>query len=243
MRKSILFLIAGMLMVSSVVAQSFVIKDKSGVEVTGQTVDHICPPADGFVSLGMDVFNVSDARKNVKVRKHEMAMVEGSEISICWLACYPPFIFETPDPINIEPGTFSPNFTGDITYLTTQGTTTAKFVFFDVDNPTDSSFVIVNFIIGTLGLNDNPAALSNLSNAYPNPASSNVYFDYSLPSNTGNAQIRINNLLGTTVREITLDKNEGKAQLDVNSLKNGIYFYSLMINNSATITRKFVVKR
>ena len=243
MRKSILFLITGMLMASSVVAQSLVIKDKTGVDKTGQTIDHICTPGEGFVSLGMDVFNVSDSRKSVKVRKHELSLVEGSEISICWQSCYPPFVFETPDPIQIEPGTFSPNFTGDITYGSTQGTTTVKFVFFDINNPNDSSFIVINFIIGTLGLQDGPITLSNLPNAYPNPATSSVYFDYSLPTYAGNAQIRINNLLGTTVREISLEKNEGKAQLDVSSLKNGIYFYSLMINNSATITRKFVVKR
>jgi hypothetical protein len=245
MKKILPLILIGLLMGISSFAQSLVIKDKSGVEVTGQSIDFICAPSTGyaFQSLGLDVFNTSGSAKNVKVRRYYNSVVDSSEISICWLSCYPSHVWETPDPITIDPGTFSPSFTGDITYFSPQGTTAAKFVFFDMDNATDSSFVIVNYVIGTLGVPSEPLEKIRLANAYPNPASNNVNFEYKLPANVSEANIKVTNLLGTIIDNIILDKTEGKAILNVNSLKNGIYFYSLVINNSATITRKFVVKR
>ena len=246
MKRLLLSLSAGLLMVSTVFSQSFVVKDKEGNEVTGQTIDHYCAPSTGYamVSLGLDVFNVATTAKNVKVRKYDFNLVEGSTSSICWASCYQPNVFETPEPILIEPGTFSPNFTGDLSYGAIQGTSTVKFVFFDIDNSQDSSFVVINFIIGTLGVN-NPAAIKSatVSNAYPNPAVSATNIDYRLPSGVSNAKIKINTLLGTTIREISLSNSEGKAQVDVTNLPNGIYVYTLFVNNSAVATRKFVVQR
>lgn len=244
MKRLLLSLSAGLLMVSAVFSQSFVVKDKEGNEVSGQTIDYYCAPSYGFGSVGLDVFNVATTAKNVKVRKYDNSLVEGSFSNICWVACYPDFVYETPDPILIEPGTFSPNFTGDITYGAIQGTSSVKFVFFDMDNAQDSSFVVINFIIGTLGVN-NPAAIKSatVSNAYPNPAVSATNIDYRLPSGVSNAKIKINTLLGTTIREVSLSNSEGKAQVDVTNLPNGIYVYTLFVNNSAVATRKFVVQR
>jgi hypothetical protein len=103
---------------------------------------------------------------------------------------------------------------------------------------------VIDFIVGTLGMNNNQFVTSDvIMNAYPNPASGNINFDYKLPASVARASIKVTNLLGTIIDNITLEKTEGKISLNVNNLKNGIYFYSLMINNSATITRKFVVKR
>jgi len=243
MKKLILFLVIGLFGISTGYSQSLVIKDKSGNEKTGQTIDFLCTPSIGYGSIELDVFNVSGSRKSVKVRRYDIALGDSAEITMCWLSCYPAFVTESPDAILIEPGAFSPNFTGDIAYHSPLGTSTSKFVFFDVDNPVDSSFITVNFVIGYLGVNNNHLLLSEISNAYPNPASGNVNFDYKLPAYTNNARIRVINLLGTVIDELTLEKTEGKASLNVSNLKNGIYFYSLMINNSATITRKFVVKR
>jgi Secretion system C-terminal sorting domain len=245
MKKILPLLIIGLLMGISSFAQSLVIKDKSGVDVTGQSIDFICSPTTGyaFQSIGLDVYNTSNMAKNVKVRRYFNSVVDSSEISICWLSCYPSHIWETPDPIRIDPGAFSTNFTGDITYYSPQGTTAVKFVFFDIDNAADTSFVIVNYVIGTLGVPTEPVDQIRLAHAYPNPASNNVNFDYKLPVNITEANIKVTNLLGTIIDIIILDKTEGKAILNVNNLKNGIYFYSLIINNSATITRKFVVKR
>ncbi|MBW6490171.1 MAG: T9SS type A sorting domain-containing protein [Lentimicrobium sp.] len=224
-------------------AQSLVLKDKDGVDVTGQTIDYYCTPGYSFASLGLDVYNVSDAAKSVKVRKTDIQMVEGSASMICWEACYPAHVIETPDPLRIDAGSYVTNFTGDLSYGTTQGSSVVKFTFFDETNQSDTSFVIINYIIGTLGVNNNSILRAEISNAYPNPTIDLTSVDYKIPQNVNGAYIRVNNLLGTTVSEIKLKSVQGKVAIDVSNLKDGVYFYSLIINNSATQTRKFVVKR
>lgn len=226
-------------------AQSLKLIDKDGNDITGQTVDKLCVDAEGLGSFKLDVQNTATVAKTVKVRKVEMSMLNGIYgLTMCWVECYAPFVFETPESLVIDAGAISTNFEGDITYPETlKGSSTAKFVFFDVDNPSDTSFVIVNYHIGPLSIAENLMKSLKVSNAYPNPASSMVNFDYKLPQNANNAKINISNLLGTTVSTIELIKTEGKASLNVNNLKDGVYFYTLVVNNAATVTRKFVVKR
>lgn len=244
MKKILLSVLLGFMIFSPVLAQSLVIKDKAGAVVTGQTIDHYCTPGYGFVSVGLDVFNVSETAKSVKVRKADIQMVQGSLSAICWVACYPDWVLETPDAIRIDPGAYSPNFTGDLTYGSIQGSSQVKFTFFDESNQSDTSFVIINYIIGTLGVNNNPSITrAEISNAYPNPAVNMTYVDYKIPQNVAGAYIKINSLLGSTVAEIPLTSGQGKAPIDISNFKDGVYFYSLIINNSATQTRKFVVKR
>ncbi len=244
MKKILLSLIIGTFILSVGNAQSLVIKDKTGVDVTGQVLEHYCAPGAGFVSLGLDVFNVSSADKNVKVRKYDLLLADSTASNICWASCYPDFVMETPEPLLIEAGSFVTNFTGDLSYRSIQGLSSVKFVFFDMDNQNDSSFVTINFIVGTLGI-DNAASLKSatVSNAYPNPAVSVVNIEYKLPAGVRNASIKVNNLLGNAIQEITLSNAEGKVTIDVANLSNGVYFYSLIVDNSAIATRKFIVKR
>lgn len=247
MKRTLLF-IASLLFLASAYAQtqsSFKLIDKDGNDVTGQTVDKLCVDAEGLGSFKVDVQNTSGAAKTVKVRKIENNMLEGVYgLTICWVSCYAPFVYESPDAITIDAGTVCTNFEGDLTYPTgLKGTSNVKFVFFDVDNPTDTSYVIVNYHIGPLSVAENLMKAVKVSNAYPNPATSMVYFDYKLPSNSTNAKISISNLLGTIVSTVDLIKNEGKASINVSNLRDGVYFYSLLVNNTATVTRKFVVKR
>lgn len=244
MKKTILSFCITVLLTVGASAQSLVIKDKSGNVITGNTVEFFCDQTAGYGSFKADVVNSSSTAKTVKVRKWELSMIpEVQGITICWLSCYPPFVFEVPDAMVIEPGATNTNFEGDITYLLgTLGAASTKFVFFDVDNPSDTSFIIVNYNIGNVGV-ENLVKNTKVSNAYPNPANKMVYIDYKLPAASNNAKIKVSNLLGTTVEVIDLLNTEGKAGVNVSNLKNGVYFYSIMINNSALITRKFIVKR
>ncbi len=76
-------------------------------------------------------------------------------------------------------------------------------------------------------------SLSNIS-IYPNPAVSEL----NIVNMEGVDQIRIVNLLGETVANYMV--SGPSASVNVNKLSNGIYFVSLLNDNSVMLTRKFI---
>ncbi|MCC5943941.1 MAG: T9SS type A sorting domain-containing protein [Bernardetiaceae bacterium] len=81
-----------------------------------------------------------------------------------------------------------------------------------------------------------------ISNAYPNPATEYVNFDYQLESMHSEAKITILNLLGSVVKEYKLDAFENKIQIPVHAFKSGVYFYRVSIDNQNVTTKKFIIK-
>ena len=124
------------------------------------------------------------------------------------------------------------------------GVTIIRYTFFDDDNPNDSTHFFVNFNAGPVGIDDLTKNTKNsFSLAYPNPASNQVSFDYTLSDQTINAYIRVHNLLGTVVKETRLDYFSGKLILDVCDLNEGFYFYSIVVNNEVIDTKRLVISR
>jgi len=69
---------------------------------------------------------------------------------------------------------------------------------------------------------------------YPNPANAIL----NIANIEGVDQIKIANLLGQTISTISVSGNS--VALNVNNLKSGIYFVSLLKDNSVIVTRKFI---
>ena len=92
-----------------------------------------------------------------------------------------------------------------------------------------------------MGINDITTSDVYFSEAYPNPASGTISFNYSLPEKT-NAKIYITNILGAKVADVELNANSGKQIISTNELNAGIYFYSLIVNDKVFCTRKLVIK-
>jgi hypothetical protein len=74
---------------------------------------------------------------------------------------------------------------------------------------------------------------SNIS-MYPNPVTSQL----NIVNMEGVDQIRVLNLLGETVSNYAVSGTT--AAIGVNNLPNGIYFISLLKDNSVMVTRKFI---
>ncbi len=84
---------------------------------------------------------------------------------------------------------------------------------------------------------------SNTSvNAYPNPASGGVNIVYELPVDLKEAKLAVFNVLGNKVLEMPLNSVSGLEELNISGLNNGMYFYSVMINNNLYGTKKLIVK-
>ncbi|MBL7905786.1 MAG: T9SS type A sorting domain-containing protein [Bacteroidales bacterium] len=230
--------------IANIAANSFEVTYAGSVITNNQEITIQNEPNHDPSEIAAIVKNINTIGVNAKVRKYDLSLLENTSSNICWgPSCYPPFVFDTPEAVNLASGASDESFRGDYTHGGVQGASKVRFTVYNVDNANDTLSFVVNYIIGYVGVDDFTVSNPEVSAAFPNPATSSISFNYRLPSSSTGAKVKITSLLGTVVDEIILDKTEGKANINVSNLKNGIYFYSLMLNNSAAITRKFVVKR
>ncbi len=94
----------------------------------------------------------------------------------------------------------------------------------------------------TIASTTNEADKIEISEAYPNPATHYIQFDYRLTDRMSEGKITVFNLLGSVVGEHRLNNYDNRLQIPVHNLKAGIYFYTISVNNKSLITKKFVVK-
>ncbi|MEZ5198264.1 MAG: T9SS type A sorting domain-containing protein [Bacteroidales bacterium] len=132
-------------------------------------------------------------------------------------------------------------FVGDHNPNGETGVTKVEYTFYDMNNTDDKVSFIVNY--DATETNDIKDMLMDysISNAYPNPANTYVSINYDFKGNR-NAKIAIYNLLGTAVKEIELTESFGTLKVNTSDLIEGIYFYSLLINNESISTHKLIIK-
>jgi hypothetical protein len=122
-----------------------------------------------------------------------------------------------------------------------EGKTKVKYTFCAQDNLADNVSVYVNLSPSVLATDEDKSALFNISKAYPNPANLFVSIDYH-KNELDNASIAFYNLLGKEVKEVKLENLQGTITINTSDFIEGIYFYSLKINDEVTQTQKLIVK-
>jgi len=210
----------------------------------GATIQVVGDPSAEAIQAKLSVKNISAKSLDVKAKKviHEGDTLPGTTNYFCWGLCFPPFVYESPNVLTIEPGATNEEFYGDYTAFNIPGISRVMFVFFDANQPNDSVAVTVEFNASPASVGDMAKSVK-FSEAYPNPATSVVNVDYALTTGISRASVVLTNMLGSRVKEIVLTEQTGRIQIPVSELVNGIYFYSLVANDQVILTRKFVVKR
>ncbi len=187
----------------------------------------------------IDVKNISSSTKAVKCAREDITIVPGASNSFCWGLCYPPTTDTSAVSVDIDAGGMYTEFSGDYFPDGNEGASTIKYTYYDELNPSDKISVVV--VYSTLvGIND-PVDYK-LSAAYPNPANSFVKFDYDVSEISDNSKVVIYNLLGSAVKEVRIDNSFGSLKISTSDFKEGIYFYSLVVNNEPTKTQKLIIK-
>lgn len=243
MKKVLLSLLIIFSLSLTTTAQMFELYHEGNLVEMGDEMTVIGNPSNAEIVVEMSIKNISSATVSVKCRKMEVEIVTGSQNYFCWGLCFSSFIFLSPNNIDIPSGEISNEFSGHIMPAGTAGVTKMCYSFFDVENPNDSTYFYVNFNATLVGLEDLSQNEAFVSNPYPNPATSQVSFDYNLPFGTSSATVSVHNLLGAKVKEIELPGVEGKTTVNVNDLNDGIYFYSVSINNRIVETKRLVISR
>jgi hypothetical protein len=80
-----------------------------------------------------------------------------------------------------------------------------------------------------------------LGDNYPDPFSTETTIPFKLEEKTSGL-IVVKDILGKIITQYNINSNENKIVLKTKNWENGMYFYSLIINNELLFTKKMIVK-
>lgn len=189
----------------------------------------------------MQVRNITSEPMKVLIEKEIIQDLEGVMNSFCWGMCFGPDTFVSPEAIDIPAGevntdelSFHALYPDDL-----YGDVIIKYYAYEERNPDQRISIIVRFRKSGVGVNENVHTMT-LGQAYPNPATNTVSFNYSFG---GNLCAVVYNLVGQEVMRQELNANDGQLSFSVADLQGGIYFCTMLVDGRAVSTQKFVVKK
>ena len=188
----------------------------------------------------INIRNLSNQNIKVVVEQVVLEPAVGAMVSMCWGQCLAPGNHIVSDTVGISAQTLSDEIFSAHCSFTEGETGVVKAIYYayDFNNPDDKTSIIV-----LSGETANVAEHSiSLGQAYPNPASTQVNFNYNCDGNS-DINVLVYNLLGQEVKAQSVCGSHGKICIPVDDLQPGIYFCSFQVNNEAVRTEKFIVKR
>ena len=189
----------------------------------------------------MQLRNLTSGDLNVIVEKEVLEDLEGTMNFFCWGQCFSNTIFVSA-PVTVAANSLN---TDDLSFHTlfeetVFGKVLVRYSAYDERNPDER--VTINVVFNKSGVGVRETAPVHFGQAYPNPASSMVNFDYTV--NAGDiASVSVYNLLGQEVRNQQVNNLQGHLSISVADLNEGIYFCKLFVNGQSVKTEKFVVKK
>ncbi len=241
-RKSI-FTLMFLTVIGWVSAQSLQFELNGTVYTEGESIVCNTQSEWGEFIQDMQLRNLTGQDMNILVEKEVLDDIEGCMNYFCWGMCFSPDIIVSPNPVAVaansvtEEGALSFHAMFDETIF---GKVQVKYYAYDERHPEEKVSIVVVFHKSGAGVDEQ--VRYNLGHAYPNPASTEVRFDYEL-SGSENASVSVYNLLGQEVLREELNIAQGQVSFSVADLNEGIYFCNLKVNGQAVSTEKFIVKK
>lgn len=242
MRKLLLFLIFSGIFFFGSYGQEIQIFNSQNIQIPNNSVIQVYGNHTDMQIISLfGIKNSSLKDISLSVTKEVIQNADGSDNSFYWGSKIEKN--ETPtNTLSLAPDQLIEDFSTVYNPNFSKGTSLIRYSFFDTNNPHITTTITIEYI--TNGINESAKFKPELtlSDAYPNPAESMVYFDYTLPGNIFEAKIIIRTLLGSIVAESYLKADHGKEAINVEELIEGIYFYSLMVGSDIKLTKKLIVK-
>jgi len=199
-------------------------------------------PDSGMIVLDtLDVNNISSSTMEIKCIRTILQNVDSTVNSFCWGVCYPPFMDTSSVSVTVPSQGISIEFVGDHDPAGQSGVVKVKYAFYDIHTPGNQTAVIVNYDHTKADGIAEKTGSRFISGVYPNPADNLVSIDYDL-NGSNHATISVYNFLGNPVVEFDVSDNSGTLTLNTTDFDEGIYFYSLRVNNEIIKTRKLVIR-
>lgn len=94
------------------------------------------------------------------------------------------------------------------------------------------------------GTNEELISGIGLGQSYPNPTAAEAIIPYKLPKNYRQASIIIREIAtGREIKSYELKRNESILKLDLRNFSNGMYLYSLVVDEKPIATKKLAVMK
>lgn len=224
-------------------AQSLRFELDGHVYEEGETIICNAPTEWGEYLQDMQMKNLTDQDLNVLVKKEVIEDLEGVTNYFCWGLCFGPDTYVSPNPVAVPANSvtsvgalsFHAMFDEDVF-----GKVQVRFSAYEERHPEDA--VTINVVFHRSGEGIHEVGAVRFGQAYPNPASSVVNFDYNINA-SDRASVSVYNLLGQEVKSQQVNGVQGHLSVSVADLNEGIYFCKLFVNGCAVSTEKFVVKK
>lgn len=247
MKKVTLSLLFALATVSFTYSQNLkIITPKDNNSLNDSTIYSYGLSSDGEFGPTLYVINTSNSGSlTVNVKRRIIDTVTGSQNEICWAGyCYGPSVNQSPNTENIGAGDtakLGEQFNGDYLPNGHIGTTTIRYIFFDVNNSADTAAITVIYNATLTGIDNITSGAINFSTPYPNPANGSANFSYTLTNGVQSANLKIFNLIGECVQTLPLSALKSKATIDVGAMPSGIYICEMQANGYRPVYQRLVV--
>jgi hypothetical protein len=252
MKKQLFALTILCLSLLKVGAQTIQLLDTTGGNLNVAQTSYTFTVANGNAANFMfNVKNTSSSSINVFVKKYVISNPGGNLTTFCiGSLCYGSSTTQSGSvtiganstiPPAHATGTFG--LSTDFDAFASTGSAQVMYTIFNAANTSDSVSVVLNYNLtaaaGIESINTN----YHVSNVSPNPASNNISLNYDLKNTSQLASIKIYNMLGTLVKTVALETYTNNAKIDITSLEEGMYFYSVVVGGKTVKTSRLVVSR
>jgi hypothetical protein len=243
MKKLLLFFIASLLFAGLSSAQELTLSMDG--DPIGDTVMVVGDPEDFEILFYAEVTNHTDEAITLQVFRERLSLIEGASSAFCWGLCFSPDVDSSFDGRTIKPDStsFHGEFSGHYYPLSTIGMSMVKYTFWDQNNPDTRVSVVCKYKASPESIAEEIMRGGFVSEVYPNPATSTVSLNYQLTPQVDQADVKVYNVLGAMVKEAELDRGNGKLSMNIADLKNGVYFYSVLVNGDVYKTKKLIIQR
>lgn len=198
------------------------------------------------IQVPISIKNLTDRPIQIVIKRVEQVIGTSQTSYFCWGEdCFDSQIEQIPLSQRVKPGEVSNKFVSVLETGLVAGISTVKYVIYNRDTPSDMVEYEVNYTVDE-DIADNIIFSSSdikINEVYPNPANEFAVFDYNLLNEDTEAKIIMHNVLGSIVGEYELTYLETKLKVMTESMKTGVYFYTLYLDNDAAITRKLAIRR
>ncbi len=225
-------------------SQSLTIKDMSGKVIKDSTIVISDTSLYGEIVKYMLISNLSNSAVAIHAKKSYIDVIRETDNTFCLgKLCYQQFTFVSETPLNLDAGATSLVEEFHVYYnpFSHVGRSTIQYTVYLANQPSDSATVTLTFAYkDPTGIKSINRETNNISLAYPNPAKGSTSIAYNL-INHSKGQIFVYDILGKEMKSIDLSRSFGIANISVADLKNGVYFYSFVVNGKVLKTNRLIV--